>query len=74
MKMAEPVKNALVAALIGVFMMMPGVSGATVPSVMSQKPAMIRQTMDIASSSRNAMQIPMTAKTMPMYVRSTERS
>ena len=42
MKMAEPVKNALVAALIGVFMMMPGVSGATLAVIFGIYDRLIR--------------------------------
>lgn len=42
MKMAEPLKNALVAALIGVFMMMPGVSGATLAVIFGIYDRLIR--------------------------------
>ncbi|MBO4568638.1 MAG: DUF368 domain-containing protein [Candidatus Methanomethylophilaceae archaeon] len=42
MKMAEPVKNALVAALIGIFMMMPGVSGATLAVIFGIYDRLIR--------------------------------
>ncbi|MBR4226009.1 MAG: DUF368 domain-containing protein [Candidatus Methanomethylophilaceae archaeon] len=42
MKMAEPVKNILVSALIGVFMMMPGVSGATLAVIFGIYDRLIR--------------------------------